>query len=94
MLLHDNCELNNTVFDAESIIFGSPIFDNLLNELILLGRRMIFRKKKETELPGFIEFIRLVKLNYRIDIYNAVKNQTQFACEKKWDKYRELLYDK
>ena len=29
MLLHANCELNNIVFDAESIIFGSPNFDNL-----------------------------------------------------------------
>ena len=83
MLLHDNCELNNIVFDAESIIFGSPNFDNLLNELILIGKRMIFRKKKETELPGLIKFIRLVKLNYKIDIYNAVTNQTQFVCEKK-----------
>ena len=35
---------------------------------------MVFRKKKETEHPGLIEFIRLVKLNYKIDIYNAVKN--------------------
>ena len=52
MLLHDNCELNNTVFDAESIIFGSPNFDNLLNELIFLGKRMSFQKKKETEPPG------------------------------------------
>ena len=93
MLLHDNCELNNTVFDAESIIFGSPNFDNLLNELILLGKCMSFQKKKETEPPGLVEFIRLVKLNYKIDIHNAVKNQTQFACEKKWDKYRELLYN-
>ena len=36
MLLQDNCELN-----TESIIFGSPNFDSLLNELILLGKRMI-----------------------------------------------------
>ena len=57
MLLHDNCEWNTIVFDAERIIFGSPNFDNLLNELILLGKRMIFRKKKENKLPGFIEFI-------------------------------------
>ena len=69
MLLYDNCELNKIVFDAESIIFGSPNFDDLLNELILLGKCMIFRKKKkkkkkETELPGLIEFIRLVKLNH------------------------------
>ena len=93
MLLHDNCELNNIVFDAERIIFGSPNFDHLLNELILLGKRMIFRKKKENKLPGLSEFIRLVKLNYKIDMYNAVKNQAQIACEKKWDKYRELLYN-
>ena len=44
---------------------------------------MIFRKKKVTELPGLIEFIHLVKLNYKRDIYKAVKNQTKFACEKK-----------
>ena len=49
---------------------------------------MIVRQKKETDLPGLIEFIRLVKLNYEIDIYNAV-----IACEKTWDKYRELLYN-
>ena len=72
MLLHDNCELNNIVFDAERIIFGSPNFDNLLKELILLAKRMIFRKK-ENKLPGLIEFIRLVKLNYKIVMYNAVK---------------------
>ena len=23
-LLHNNCEMNNIVFDAESIVFGSP----------------------------------------------------------------------
>ena len=38
-----------------------------------------------------IFFLYLVKLNYKINKYNAVKNQTQPACEKKWGKYRELL---
>ena len=57
MLLHDNCELNNIVFDAERIIFGSPNVADVLNELILLGKRLIFRKKKENKLPGLIVFI-------------------------------------
>ena len=55
MLLHDNCELNNIVFDEKRILFGSPNSDNLFNELILFGKRMIFRKKKENKLPGLIE---------------------------------------
>ena len=37
---------------------------------------MIFRKKKENKLPGLTESIRLVKLNYKIDMYNAVKKSS------------------
>ena len=38
-LLHDNFGLENIVFDAESIMFGNPNFDNILNVLVLLGKR-------------------------------------------------------
>ena len=70
---------------------GGPNFDNLLNELILIGKRYIFRMKIEKKLPSLNTFLKLVKLNYKIQKYNAVKNQSLTALEKKWDKYRRLL---
>ena len=44
-ILHDNCGLEDVEFNAVSIIFGNQKFDKLLNELILLGKRFIFRMK-------------------------------------------------
>ena len=84
MFLHYNCGMENIVFDAESVIFGNPNFDNLLNELVLLGKRLSFRTKLEKGIPSVNHFIYLVKLYYKIDRYNPVKNQTQLACEKRW----------
>ena len=42
---------------------------------------------KQKKMPTLNNFLYLVKLNYKIDKYNAVKKQTQPACEKKWGKY-------
>ena len=90
LMLQDNCELVVN-FDAENIIFGDPNFDNLLNELILIGKRYLFRMKIEKKMPSLNMFLKLVKLNYKIQRYNAVKHQNLSVLEKKWDKYRGLL---
>ena len=50
-MLHDNCGLEDVEFNAVNIIFGNQKFDKLLNELILLGKRFIFRKKMEKKTP-------------------------------------------
>ena len=72
-------------------MFGNQNFDNLLNELILIGKRYIFRMKMEKKIPLLNRFLYLVKLNLKTQKYNAVKNQTLSALEKKWGKYRGLL---
>ena len=43
---------------------------------------MIFRKKKETELLDLLNSYSLVKLKYKIDIYNAVKIQLSLPVRK------------
>ena len=50
-MLHDNCGFEDIGFNAVSIIFGNQKFDKLLNELILLGKRFIFRMKMEKKMP-------------------------------------------
>ena len=62
-MLQDNCELVVN-FDAENIIFGDPNFDNILNELILIGKRYLFRMQIEKKMPSLIMFLKLVKLTY------------------------------
>ena len=90
-ILHDNCGLLDVKFNAENIIFGNQKYDNLLNELILIGKRYIFHMKKEKKMPTLNAFLYLVKSNFKAQKYNAVKNQTLPALEKRWDKYRGLL---
>ena len=51
IMLHDNCELVDLRFCKNSIIFGNHNFDKLLNELILIGKRYIFRIKMEKKIP-------------------------------------------
>lgn len=91
MILHDNCGLRNINFNDATIIFGNPNFDLMLNELILLGKRYIYRMKTEGKEPNLSNFRKIISIQYKIDKYNAVKNQTQLACEKKWEKYIDLL---
>ena len=55
-MLHDNCGLEDVEFNAVSIIFGNQKFDKLLNELILLGNRFIFRMKMEKKMPTLNNF--------------------------------------
>ena len=90
-MLRDNCELVDLRFCKNNIIFGNQNFDNLLNEVILIGKRYIFRMKMEKKIPILNMFLYLVKLNFKTQKYNAVKNQTLPALEKKWGKYRGLL---
>ena len=78
--LHDDCGLEDVVFDDVSIIFCNQKFDNLLN--VLLGKRFIFHMKMEKKMPTLKRFLYLVKLNSKFDKYNAVENKTQPACEK------------
>ena len=82
-MLHDNYGLLDVKFNAENIIFGSQKFDNLLNELILIGKRYIFHMKKEKKMPTLNAFLYLVKSNFKDQKYNAVKNQTLPALEKR-----------
>ena len=65
--MHDNCGLGSIVFDAEGIIFRNPNVDNLLNELVVPGKRLIFRTKIAKGIPSVNHFIYLVKLNYKVD---------------------------
>ena len=46
-MLHDSCGLEDVEFNAVS----NQKFDKLLNELILLGKRFIFRMKMEKKVP-------------------------------------------
>ena len=58
-MLHDNCGLEDVEFNVVSIIFGNQKFDKLLNELILLGKRFIFRMKMEKKMPTLNNFLYL-----------------------------------
>lgn len=91
LILQDNCGFENIEITVTDIILGNPSFDDLLNELILLGKRYIFRMKTENKEPSLSHFRKIICLHYKIDKYNAVKNQTQKVFERKWNKYRDLV---
>ena len=48
-LPRENCGLENSIVSVTDVIFGNPNFENLLNEILLLGNRFIYRMKKETK---------------------------------------------
>ena len=64
---------------------------NLLNEILLLGKRFIYRMKIEKKRPSLISFQKILCFQYQCDKYNAAKSQTQHIFEQKWDKYKDLF---
>lgn len=91
LLIQDNCGQENIDFTVTDIIFGNPNFEDLLNEILLLGKRFIYRMKMENQRPSLICFRKTITSHYKTDKYIAVKSQTQHNFEQKWDKYKELL---
>ena len=55
-LLRENCGLENITVSATDVIFGNPNFENLLNEILLLGKRFVYRMKIEKKRPSLISF--------------------------------------
>lgn len=90
-LLRENCDLKTIRFVITDIIFGNPNFEKLLNEILLLGKRFIFRMKMENKIPSLIAFQKILSFHYHCDKYTAAKCQTQHIFEQKWDKYKELF---
>ena len=53
-MLHDNYELVDVKFSGKSITFGHHNFDNILNELIFIGKRYIIRMKIENAYINYV----------------------------------------
>ena len=64
---------------------------HLLNEILLLGKRFIYRMKMEKKRPPLISCKRVLSFQCQWDKYNAAKCQTPHAFEQKWDKYKDLF---
>lgn len=91
LLLMDNCGIENINFTTIDIIFGNPMFDEILNKLLLLGKQFIYRMKIEEKMPSFNAFKNTIALQYKIDKHISVKTQTQNTFEQKWKTYIDLL---
>ena len=83
LLLRENCGLENIIVCITDVIFGNPNFENLLNEILLLGKWFIYRMKIEKKRPSLISF---KKKNFLFSI-----SVTQHIFEKKWDKYKDMF---
>lgn len=91
LLLVDNCGIENINFTVADIIFGNQIYDEILNRILLLGKRFIYRMKIEQKVPSFIGFKHIIAFQFKTDKYIAAKTQTQEKFEQKWNKYRPLI---
>ena len=59
LLLVDNCGLEHVTLNECDILFGNPKSDEVLNKILLWGKKHIFRSKCEGKLPSFNTFQRL-----------------------------------
>ena len=91
LLLVDNCGLEHVTFNECDILFGNPKSDDVLNKIILWGKKNIFRSKCEGKLPSFNTFQRLLGWNFKVDAYIAKIAQKYDVCRTKWQRYIPLF---
>ena len=65
-LLRENYGLENIIVSATDVIFGNPNFENLLNEILLLGRRFTYRMKIEKKRPVVKSFQKYFIFSIRV----------------------------
>lgn len=91
LLLIENCGFENVSFIVTDIVFGNPAFDEILNVLLLYGKKFIYRMKMEGKIPSFIGFQKNIAYQYKIDRHISRLSQKQKEFETKWEKYKELF---
>ena len=91
LLLVENCGLENVTFNPCDILFGNPKSDDILNKIILWGKKYIFSCKYEGNTPSFNTFQRLLAWHFKVDAYIAKVEQKYGDFRTKWQRYIPLF---
>ena len=91
LLLAENCGLETVTFNICDILFGNPKSDDILNKIILWGKKYIFRCKYEGNTPSFNTFQRLLAWHFKVDAYIAKVEQKYGEFQTKWQRYIPLF---
>lgn len=78
-------------WNEKDILLGSLKYDIILNQLLLRAKYFIYQMRLNETIPVFCNFKPNIKVFYKIEKYNAVKNGRIEKFEKLWNTYKSLI---